>query len=196
MKSSTRDFLADIAQLAGEFRRQIEAEVAGFDPDPKASAVRRERASADYEYFARTYFPHYVKRGNALLHDYLYKRLPELVDHPDGQHEAIAAPRGNAKVHPGEPDIPGSGAVLTCVQALPSIIGGCLQQGRHDAGSDQVGELEFNPRLATSTSPGRRQGPRLVGRHHRYGERCRGPGLPGLQADARPSTRPCTVLTW
>ncbi len=97
MKSSTRDFLADIAQLAGEFRRQIEAEVAGFDPDPKASAVRRERASADYEYFARTYFPHYVKRGNALLHDYLYKRLPELVDHPDGQHEAIAAPRGNAK---------------------------------------------------------------------------------------------------
>ncbi|EPH0742160.1 phage terminase large subunit, partial [Pseudomonas aeruginosa] len=63
MKGSTRDFLADIAQLAGEFRRQIEAEVAGFDPDPKASAVRRERASADYEYFARTYFPHYVKRG-------------------------------------------------------------------------------------------------------------------------------------
>ena len=97
MKISTKNFLSDIVQLAANFRRQIEAEVDGFDPNPAASSERRKRAKDDYEYFARTYFPHYVKKGNALLHDYLYKRLPEMVDSPEGQHEAVAAPRGNAK---------------------------------------------------------------------------------------------------
>ncbi|NPY89721.1 hypothetical protein DZ962_031875, partial [Pseudomonas aeruginosa] len=47
-----KSFLSELTELAVQFRRQIEAEVAGFDPDPKASAARRERASADYEYFA------------------------------------------------------------------------------------------------------------------------------------------------
>lgn len=156
MKSSTRDFLADIAQLAGEFRRQIEAEVAGFDPDPKASAVRRERASADYEYFARTYFPHYVKRGNALLHDYLYKRLPELVDHPDGQHEAIAAPRGNAKS-----TLVSQIFVIWCVltgrKHYPLIIMDAFEQAATMLEAIKA-ELEFNPRLATDFPQGAGKG--------------------------------------
>ncbi|MBX6644856.1 hypothetical protein ISF11_32690, partial [Pseudomonas aeruginosa] len=156
MKGSTRDFLADIAQLAGEFRRQIEAEVAGFDPDPKASAVRRERASADYEYFARTYFPHYVKRGNALLHDYLYKRLPELVDHPDGQHEAIAAPRGNAKS-----TLVSQIFVIWCVltgrKHYPLIIMDAFEQAATMLEAIKA-ELEFNPRLATDFPQGAGKG--------------------------------------
>lgn len=96
-KVSRKDFLQELAQLADEFRRQIESEVEGFDPDPAARVVRREQAMRDYRFFARTYFPHYVKKGEAKLHSYLYERLPEIVDNGIGDHEAIAAPRGNAK---------------------------------------------------------------------------------------------------
>ncbi|MFG8243731.1 hypothetical protein ACEOQ4_33345, partial [Pseudomonas aeruginosa] len=141
-----KSFLSELTELAVQFRRQIEAEVAGFDPDPKASAARRERASADYEYFARTYFPHYVKRGNALLHDYLYKRLPELVDHPDGQHEAIAAPRGNAKS-----TLVSQIFVIWCVltgrKHYPLIIMDAFEQAATMLEAIKA-ELEFNPRLA------------------------------------------------
>ncbi|HGW8926449.1 TPA: phage terminase large subunit, partial [Pseudomonas aeruginosa] len=123
---------------------------------PKASAVRRERASADYEYFARTYFPHYVKRGNALLHDYLYKRLPELVDHPDGQHEAIAAPRGNAKS-----TLVSQIFVIWCVltgrKHYPLIIMDAFEQAATMLEAIKA-ELEFNPRLATDFPQGAGKG--------------------------------------
>ena len=92
-----KEFLEELALMAAEFRSQIEVEVDGFAYNPAERARRARRAQDDYEYFARTYFPHYVKHGNAVLHDYLYTRLPEIVNHPEGQHEAIAAPRGNAK---------------------------------------------------------------------------------------------------
>lgn len=146
MKVNTKTFLADIAELAADFRRQIEAEVDGFDPDPKASEARRERAWQDYEYFARTYFPHYVKCGNALLHDYLYKRLPELVDNPDGQHEAIAAPRGNAKS-----TLVSQIFVIWCVvtgrKRYPLIIMDAFEQAATMLEAVKA-EFEFNPRLA------------------------------------------------
>jgi predicted phage terminase large subunit-like protein len=95
--TSRRAFLADIGKYAAEFRRQIEAEVDGFDPDPAALQARRERAWNDLEFFARTYFPHYVKKANSRLHDYLYKRLPEIADSAQSETDAIAAPRGEAK---------------------------------------------------------------------------------------------------
>ncbi|HEJ4515342.1 TPA: hypothetical protein SL559_006541, partial [Pseudomonas aeruginosa] len=151
-----KSFLSELTELAVQFRRQIEAEVAGFDPDPKASAARRERASADYEYFARTYFPHYVKRGNALLHDYLYKRLPELVDHPDGQHEAIAAPRGNAKS-----TLVSQIFVIWCVltgrKHYPLIIMDAFEQAATMLEAIKA-ELEFNPRLAMDFPQGAGKG--------------------------------------
>ncbi len=96
-KLSSRAFLEDIAKFAGEFRQIIEAEVDGFDPDPAASGQRRERAWKDFQFFARTYFPHYVKKANSLLHDYLYKRLPEIADSDKSETDDIAAPRGEAK---------------------------------------------------------------------------------------------------
>lgn len=96
-KTSRRAFLDDIARFAAEYRQIIEAEVAGFDPDPAASLARRERAWNDLEFFARTYFPHYVKRANSVLHDYLYKRLQEIADSDKSETDAIAAPRGEAK---------------------------------------------------------------------------------------------------
>lgn len=150
MKVNTKSFLADIADLAAEFRRQIEAEVEGFDPNPAASRQRRQQAWDDYEYFARTYFPHYVKKGNALLHDYLYKRLPELVDSPDGQHEAIAAPRGNAKS-----TLVSQIFLIWCVvtgrKLYPLIIMDAFDQAATMLEAVKA-ELEFNPRLAMDFS--------------------------------------------
>jgi len=95
--TSRRAFLDEIAKYAGEFRQQIEAAVDGFDPDPAARLVRRDRAWNDFEYFARTYFPHYVKKANSRLHDYLYARLPQIADSPESETDDIAAPRGEAK---------------------------------------------------------------------------------------------------
>lgn len=96
-KTSRRAFLDDISRYAAEFRRIIEAEVDGFDPDPQALAARRIRAWDDFEFFARTYFPHYVKKGNSTLHDHLYRRLPEIASSDKSETDAIAAPRGEAK---------------------------------------------------------------------------------------------------
>ncbi len=96
-KLSTRQFAQQLAELAAEFRTQIEAQVSGFDPDPSASKARRERADTDFEFFARTYFPHYVTKPNSRLHDYLYRRLPEIADSDQSETDAIAAPRGEAK---------------------------------------------------------------------------------------------------
>ncbi|RCH24116.1 hypothetical protein CSC42_0005 [Pseudomonas aeruginosa] len=93
-----------------------------------------------------------MKRGNALLHDYLYKRLPELVDHPDGQHEAIAAPRGNAKS-----TLVSQIFVIWCVLTAASITPyhhGCLRTGATMLEAIKA-ELEFNPRLAMDFPQGR-----------------------------------------
>ncbi len=95
--TTRREFLDSIGKLAATYRQKIEAEVDGFAADAEAQAARRARAMDDLEYFARVYFPHYVKRANSRLHDYLYRRLPELAGAPDSQTDAIAAPRGEAK---------------------------------------------------------------------------------------------------
>lgn len=144
-KTTRKAFLDQIAQLASQFRIQIEAEVDGFKPDPAARLARQKRAQNDYEYFARTYFPHYVKFDNAQLHEYLYKRLPEIVDNGIGDHEAIAAPRGNAKS-----TIVTQIFVIWCIvtnrKKYPVIIMDALDQALPMLESIKA-ELEFNPRL-------------------------------------------------
>lgn len=144
-KISKKDFLAEIAALAGQFRLQIEAECDGFDPDPKASLKRAATAKNDYEYFARTYFPHYIKNKNAVLHDYLYKRLPEIVDSKDGQHEAIAAPRGNAK-STLVTQIFTIWCIVTGRKRYPLIIMDAMDQAITMLEAVKA-ELAFNPRL-------------------------------------------------
>ncbi|MDB5802278.1 MAG: phage uncharacterized protein [Rhodocyclales bacterium] len=98
-KSRSKAFLDEIGQLAVSFRQEIEAAVTGFDPDPVARLERRDRVFANdgFEYFAATYFPHYVKKANSILHDYLYKRLAEVACSDKSETDAIAAPRGEAK---------------------------------------------------------------------------------------------------
>ncbi|MCE7915409.1 MAG: hypothetical protein DYH15_12220 [Nitrosomonas sp. PRO4] len=144
-KTTQREFLKQIAELAAQFRTQIEAEVSGFAPDPAAKTQRRERAFKDYEFFARTYFPHYVKHENAALHDYLYKRFPEIVDNGTGDHEAIAAPRGNAKS-----TIVTQIGVIWCLvtgrKKYPVVVMDALDQALPMLEAIKA-ELEFNPRL-------------------------------------------------
>ncbi|WP_052494013.1 phage terminase large subunit [Nitrosospira sp. NpAV] len=145
-RSSRREFLDGIASLAAEYRRQIEAGVDGFTPDPAARKARVEQANSDLEYFARIYFPHYVKHANAELHDFLYKRLLEIVDNGVGDHDAIAAPRGNAKS-----TIVTQIFVIFCLvtgrKRFPVIIMDALDQALPMLEAIKA-ELEFNPRLA------------------------------------------------
>jgi len=96
VKISRKQFLTQIEDLAAGFRAKIEAEVDGFDPDDEAARERRERVQGDYEYFARTYFPHYVTAEPSAFHRWLYAHFPELVA-GRGKKTAIAAPRGEAK---------------------------------------------------------------------------------------------------
>jgi len=141
-----KDLKLQIAALAGQFRLQIEAECDGFNPNPAESVKRVQRAKDDYEFFARTYFPHYIKHANAVLHDYLYKRLPELVDASEGQHEAIAAPRGNAK-STLVTQIFTLWCMLTGRKRYPLIIMDALDQAATMLEAIKA-ELQFNPRLA------------------------------------------------
>ena len=96
-KLKQKDFLAELARLAESMRRTIEAECGGFAADAAASKERRDRVQSDFAFFRHTYFPHYSRYGDSVLHAWLDKTLPALVDHPDGQRLACAAPRGEAK---------------------------------------------------------------------------------------------------
>jgi len=138
-------FAREIAQLAAGIRAMIEAEVEGFDADPDASKARRTRARDDFEYFARTYFPHYVSQPNSVLHDYLYERLPAMVAASESASLAIAAPRGEAKS-----TITSQLFVLWCVitgrKHYPVIIMDAFEQAAVMLEAIK-GELESNPRL-------------------------------------------------
>lgn len=94
---SKREFLDGLKDLAEGFRRDIEAQVEGFDPDPEAQARRVKQATENYAFFCREYFPHYVKSAPSLMHGWLYERLPRLAREKRGRKLALAAPRGEAK---------------------------------------------------------------------------------------------------
>ncbi|WP_431282713.1 phage terminase large subunit [Humitalea sp. 24SJ18S-53] len=98
---SRSEFRADMADVAAELRRRIEADVTGLDNSPEAIADRRRQALAPdgFAFFCRTYFPHYIRnpQHRSRLHDYLYRRLPEILTTTAGQNDVIAAPRGEAK---------------------------------------------------------------------------------------------------
>lgn len=97
MQLSRKDFLSQLNQLSATLRVKIESEVDGFSTSPIDQQARIKRVQHDYEFFAHTYFPHYVKKSNSKLHDYLYQRLPEIANSTASETDAIAAPRGEAK---------------------------------------------------------------------------------------------------
>ncbi|ASJ24145.1 phage terminase large subunit [Laribacter hongkongensis] len=141
-----KSFLAELAQLAAGYRRQIEAEVDGFDPDPARRLERRQRAQASFRYFAQTYFPHYVKCAPASVHDYLFERFQTVVDNGVGDHDAVAAPRGHAKS-----TIVTQIGTLWCIvtgrKRYPLIVMDAIEQAWPMLEAIKA-ELEFNPRLA------------------------------------------------
>ncbi|WP_278370891.1 MULTISPECIES: phage terminase large subunit [Thalassospira] len=104
-----KQFEKSLAEYREGFVRNLEARCSGFDPDAKASKKRRAMGRKDFEFFARTYFPHYIrgkkdpKTGKekpinlSNLHRYFCEHFPALIENPESVNEAIAAPRGEAK---------------------------------------------------------------------------------------------------
>jgi predicted phage terminase large subunit-like protein len=145
-KTSARQFLKELTAFSDSFRKRIESDCEGFDASPLAIAERRARALGEFEFFCRTYFPHYVKKPNSRLHDYLYRRLPEIANSDKSETDAIAAPRGEAKS-----TITSQLFVLWCVIAgrkkYPIIGMDAFDQAAIMLEAIKA-ELEFNPRLA------------------------------------------------
>lgn len=92
-----KDFLAELKAYADAQRALIEAECEGFDPDPTARDIRASRARDDFRFFAKTYFPHYVKGEESVFHTWFYDNVPALVVQPGGALINLSAPRGEAK---------------------------------------------------------------------------------------------------
>jgi len=82
-------------------RQQIQATARPFPDDRQAQRERKRRAEGDFEFFARTYFPHYFECASSDLHRYFAERYPAMIfrakEIGEGDKEADAAPRGNAK---------------------------------------------------------------------------------------------------
>ncbi len=92
-----KQFLEELQAFAEEQRDLIHAECTGFATDAAARDVRRSRAQNDYEFFCHTYFPHYIKGEPSVVHTWIYKTVPPLIDDSVGHLIEISAPRGEAK---------------------------------------------------------------------------------------------------
>ena len=93
----SKDFLAELTAYAEAQRTLIEAECDGFATDEQAREVRRTKAHADFRFFAKTYFPHYVKGSESAFHTWFYDTVPGLIDKSTGELINVSAPRGEAK---------------------------------------------------------------------------------------------------
>lgn len=149
-KKHEADFLARIAELANALRQQLDAAATGWDNEPEAIAERRRSVCDDvsgYEFFDRTYFPHYGTAEPGVLHTYLHHRLPAIVNSPRGQRDAIAAPRGDAKSTKISLVF-----LLWCVvrklKHYPLLFMDAFEQAAEMLEAVKV-ELESNPRLAS-----------------------------------------------
>lgn len=100
MAKRSKEFLDGLTELAEQLRRQIDANLDGWDLTPETVAERRRLVFDDvtgFAYFDKNYFPHYGTAEPSVMHAYLHVRLPQVVNSPNGERDAIAAPRGEAK---------------------------------------------------------------------------------------------------
>lgn len=146
--NNRKQFLDGIAELAEGLRRQIDAGLDGWDIAPEAVAERRRKVMdpvGGWKYFDQTYFPHYGKAAPSALHEYLYERLPRMVNSISGQRDALAAPRGEAKSTKISMSF-----VLWClvtgIKWYPIIIMDAFEQAAEMLEAIKA-ELEANPRL-------------------------------------------------
>ena len=110
-KLSKSEFMKSLADIAGQLKQQLDNIAEGFDASPAAVKERRARAENDFEFFARTYFPHYIrpkvdeKTGKlrpvepSLFHKWFFREFLPLLKSKKSISQAIAAPRGEAKLH-------------------------------------------------------------------------------------------------
>jgi predicted phage terminase large subunit-like protein len=82
-------------------RALIQSSAKPFPDAKKTQKERIEQGAKSLEYFGKTYFPHYISSPCSELHKYICKRYPQMireaVETGEGNKEADAAPRGNAK---------------------------------------------------------------------------------------------------
>lgn len=103
-KLSATEFKAALEGLGASLRRQIEANVDGFVADERQRQERRARvlSSDGFEFFATTYFPHYLTKKPSRLHKHLFADLPAMLTTDagpgrKGHRKLKIAPRGSAK---------------------------------------------------------------------------------------------------
>lgn len=96
---SRKAFGTRIAEMAADFARTIALNVDAFPADPAAKARRLARvAQADgFEFFLKTYLPHYVKGCDSLFHRAIFARVPEILAASNGVRDLFIAPRGSSK---------------------------------------------------------------------------------------------------
>nr|VFK67246.1 MAG: phage uncharacterized protein (putative large terminase), C-terminal domain-containing protein [Candidatus Kentron sp. UNK]VFK72598.1 MAG: phage uncharacterized protein (putative large terminase), C-terminal domain-containing protein [Candidatus Kentron sp. UNK] len=93
-----RDFQREIEKFNRELRDAISLECAAFAVDKKASRARAARVQGDYQSFATTYFPHYAPTPHlSRFHEFLFARMPAVIDGAEDGREVHEAPRGEAK---------------------------------------------------------------------------------------------------
>lgn len=148
-KKTLKAFQQELAEYIASVRQTIEAECLGFSTDPAAKAARLA-AVADpvtgYEYFIENYFPHYVRHtARSELHKHLFKRLPQVIASPEGENDAIAAPRGEAKSTLVS-QLFNLWVIVLALKHYPVIIMDSIDQAYPMLEAIKA-ELEFNPRL-------------------------------------------------
>lgn len=130
-------------------RQQIQASAKPFPADKQAQRERKARAEQDLDFFNRTYFPHYFSKPSSRLHKYFAERYPAMINRAvatgEGDKEANAAPRGNAKSTTGTFGLP-----LWCAafrkRRYPLIVSETRSQGETFLSFVKL-ELETNERL-------------------------------------------------
>lgn len=94
-KLTRKDFCEWLGELKDELKEQIHL---NSILNPKQKSARLKRARVDFEYFAKTYCPHYFTiAGKCELHEDLARTFEEITSNPTGKKYARAAPRGHAK---------------------------------------------------------------------------------------------------
>ena len=131
-------------------RQVIQAAARPFPDDKKAQKERRARAERDLDFFNRTYFPHYFTKPSSRLHKYFAERYPAMIDKAQatgqGDKEANAAPRGNAKSTTGTFGLPLWAAAFR-KRKFPLIVSETRAQAESFLSFIKT-ELESNERLA------------------------------------------------
>ncbi len=98
---SRKEFAQKIAEMAATFSRNIELSVEAFPSDPAARAERLRRVAdfggEGFEFFLKTYLPHYVKGEDSLFHRAIFDLAPTILTAQTGKREMLIAPRGSSK---------------------------------------------------------------------------------------------------